>query len=175
MLGIPLGLLWANAGEWWIHKHLLHGSGKNKKSFWSFHWNEHHRASRKNGFVDAHYHQPLTDWNSQSKEALGLAGLALAHAPLLPVAPFFTGAVWYSIWRYHQVHKRSHLDPEWAKRELSWHYDHHMGPEQDANWCVSKPWFDHLMGTRQPYVGTLREKQDEAKRAKRLHKEAADD
>jgi hypothetical protein len=24
-----------------------------------------------------------------------------------------------------------------------------MGPNQDANWCVSYPWFDHVLGTRE--------------------------
>jgi hypothetical protein len=40
-----------------------------------------------------------------------------------------------------------------------------MAPNQDANWCVTKPWFDQIMGTREPYVGTERERQDQAKRA----------
>ena len=44
MLGIPLGLLYANASEWLIHHYVLHGLGKKKRSFWSFHWGEHHRA-----------------------------------------------------------------------------------------------------------------------------------
>ena len=69
--------------------------------------------------------------------------------------------------RYYRVHKRAHLDPEWAKVHLPWHYDHHMGPNQNANWCVTRPWFDHLMGTREPYLGTERAAQDAAKRAAR--------
>jgi len=62
------------------------------------------------------------------------------------------------------VHKLYHLDPEWAREHLSWHYDHHMGTDQDANWCVTHPWFDELMGTRQPYAGTEREARDVRKR-----------
>ncbi|RYZ84400.1 MAG: hypothetical protein EOO68_31675, partial [Moraxellaceae bacterium] len=27
-------------------------------------------------------------------------------------------------------------------------YDHHMNSNQDANWCVTRPWFDYVMGTR---------------------------
>jgi sterol desaturase/sphingolipid hydroxylase (fatty acid hydroxylase superfamily) len=42
-----------------------------------------------------------------------------------------------------------------------------MGPNQAANWCVTRPWFDHLMGTREPYVGTERERRDQRRRAKR--------
>ncbi len=47
-------------------------------------------------------------------------------------------------------------DPEWGKEHLPWHYDHHMGPNQDSNWCVTKPWFDDLLGTRERYLGTER-------------------
>ena len=38
MIGIPVALAASNAGEWLIHKYWLHGLGKNKKSFWAFHW-----------------------------------------------------------------------------------------------------------------------------------------
>ncbi|MFT3756484.1 MAG: hypothetical protein QM769_11170 [Pseudoxanthomonas sp.] len=96
MLGIPLGLLYANAGEWVIHKYVLHGVGKKKKSFWNFHWGEHHRASRKNDFRDPDYERSVFGKHAQGKEALGIAGLMLVHAPLFPVAPYFTATVWYS-------------------------------------------------------------------------------
>ncbi|MEZ4288005.1 MAG: hypothetical protein R3A47_07650 [Polyangiales bacterium] len=166
MIGIPVGLLYANAGEWLIHKHLLHGAGRRKKSLWAFHWYEHHREARQNDHVDRFYQRSLWGWHAQSKEAIGLVVAAAAHAPLFPIAPFFTSAVWYSVARYYVVHKRAHQDPEWARENLSWHYDHHMGPNQHANWCVTFPWFDHVMGTREPYVGTEREKRDREKREK---------
>ena len=52
MIGIPLGLLYSNAAEWWIHKNILHGLGKNRSSFWSFHWHEHHAEARRHEMVD---------------------------------------------------------------------------------------------------------------------------
>lgn len=168
MIGIPLGLLYANAGEWWIHKHLLHGLGRDRESFWAFHWHEHHRESRLHGFRDGHYGRALLGgWHSQSKEAAGLAFAAAVHLPLLPFAPFFTAAVLFSIGNYYRVHKKSHEDPDWAREHLRWHYDHHMGPNQHANWCVSFPWFDYVMGTREPYAGTQREAKDLARKAAR--------
>jgi sterol desaturase/sphingolipid hydroxylase (fatty acid hydroxylase superfamily) len=151
MLGIPLGLLYANAGEWLIHKYVLHGVGKNKKSFWNFHWGEHHRASRKHGFSDPDYERTPFANNAQGKEALALVGLVALHLPLFTVAPLFTATVCYSAADYYFKHKRAHLDPAWAKQNLKHHYDHHMGTEQDANWCVTRPWFDWLMGTRVDY------------------------
>jgi sterol desaturase/sphingolipid hydroxylase (fatty acid hydroxylase superfamily) len=160
-------MLYTNAGEWIVHKYLLHGLGKRKKSFWSFHWHEHHRNSRRNEHIDEAYKRPLFAWHAQSKEALALAAAGAAVAPLLPVAPFFTAGVWYSLVNYYRVHKRSHQDPGWARNNVPWHYDHHMGPNQDANWCVTRPWFDHIMGTRVPYAGTEREARDLARRKER--------
>ena len=157
MIGIPLGLLASNAGEWLIHKYLLHGRGKHKESFWAFHWHAHHRASRRHGHYDSDYEDLRPTINPRTKEIGALVGSALLYTPLLPVAPFFTLTVWYSHLKYYQVHKRSHLDPEWAREHLPWHYDHHMGPNQDANWCVTRPWFDQIMGTREVYVGTDKE------------------
>ncbi|MDE2422566.1 MAG: hypothetical protein KGO49_15470, partial [Gammaproteobacteria bacterium] len=54
----------------------------------------------------------------------------------------------YGIWNYWKVHAKSHLDPEYAKKRIPWHYDHHMTSNQNANWCVTRPWFDYIMGTR---------------------------
>jgi hypothetical protein len=148
MIGIPIALLACNVGEWVVHKYVLHGLGRKKGSFWSFHWHEHHREARTHAMRDATYDRSLWAWHAQSKEALGLLGFGLAVVPLLPIAPFFTATVWYSLVHYHRVHKRAHADPEWARVHLPWHVDHHLGPDQDANWCVTHPWFDQLVGTR---------------------------
>lgn len=179
MLGIPLAIITANAIEWAVHKHVLHGLGRDRKSFWSFHWHEHHGASRRNGHRDPDYERSVLGWHAQGKEALGLAMLGASFLPLLPVAPGFTLTLWGCGLYYHHVHRKAHLDPEWARTHLTWHYDHHMGPNQDANWCVTWPWFDHLMGTRVPYVGTEREARDikrraeaAARRAERVEQEA---
>lgn len=151
MIGIPIGLLYANAGEWLIHKYVLHGLGKNPKSFWSFHWHDHHRSSRRFGMSDPQYEGSIFRWGPRSKEAVGLLGLAALHAPLFPFAPFFTGTVLLSIANYYRVHAKSHRDPEWARAHLRWHVDHHLGKKQDQNWCVTYPFFDWVMGTRQSY------------------------
>jgi len=151
MIGVPLGFLYANAGEWLIHKFVLHGIGKKKTSFWNFHWGEHHRAARKHGFRDPDYERSVFGMHAQGKEAMALVGLVALHLPLFPVAPYFTAAVCYSAADYYYKHRRAHLDPEWAKQHLKHHYDHHMGIEQDANWCVTRPWFDWLLGIRIDY------------------------
>jgi hypothetical protein len=150
MIGIPLGLLYANALEWVLHKYVLHGLGRKKSSFFSFHWHDHHKSARKHDMLDEAYRRPLRDWNPQTKELAGLLGLAVLHAPLVPIAPLFSLTLGYSAVHYYRTHKRAHLDPEWAKVHVPWHVDHHLGADQDANWCVTRPWFDILMGTRVP-------------------------
>jgi hypothetical protein len=182
MIGIPLGLLYANMGEWVLHKYVLHtqtlskdkkpaaGTKPKKRGFFSYHWFEHHRAARENDNYDGTYERSIFEWNSQSKEVVSLVGLGILHAPLLPVAPFFTLTLFYSTFNYYRVHKRSHLDVEWGKENVPWHVDHHLGPDQNANWCVTKPWFDHVMGTRKPYLGTPKYEEDQKRRAARRTK-----
>jgi hypothetical protein len=43
-------------------------------------------------------------------------------------------------------------------KKIPWHYDHHMNSNQDANWCVTKPWFDYILGTRVISSPELQEK-----------------
>ena len=154
MIGIPLGWITANAVEWGFHKYVLHGLGKKKGSFWAFHWHEHHRNVRKYDHHDPEYDAPRWRFNGPAREALALGLAATATLPLFPIAPFFTGTLVYCGARYWFVHRKSHVDPEWAKTHLPWHYDHHMGPDQDCNWCVTHPLFDHLMRTRRPFLDT---------------------
>jgi len=172
MLGIPVGLAIANATEYFVHKHILHGLGKKKSSWWAFHWHDHHGTARRHGNVDADYHEPFWKAKPRTKEVISLVGLAATHAPLFPIAPFYTATVWWRIIAYYRLHKRSHLDPAWAREHLPWHYDHHMGPDQDKNWCVTHPWFDELMGSRVPYAFTEREAEDRAKRDRLLARRA---
>lgn len=151
MLGIPIGLLVGNATEWIVHKYVLHGLGKKKDSFWSFHFHEHHRNSYKHDFLDEEYTKPLfksiVDFDAQGKEFITLFGSALLHLPLLPVFPFYTLTIFYCAYNYYTKHKKAHLDPEWARQNLPWHYKHHLPQYQNKNWCVTKPVFDKIMRT----------------------------
>ena len=85
----------------------------------------------------------------QEKETLGLFALSVLHAPLFFISPGFTLGVWFSIVAYYNLHKMSHIWPGWAKKWMPWHYDHHMGKNQDANWCVTFPLWDVIMRTRE--------------------------
>jgi hypothetical protein len=173
MIGIPLGLLYANALEWASHRYLQHGLGKKKSSFWAFHWHEHHRNARRFNHYDPDYRRSRIGFQAQGKETLAVALACLSHVPLLPIAPFFTSAAMaYAIYSY-RIHKRAHLDPDWAKKHVPCHWDHHMGPDQDANFCTAAPWFDIIMGTRKPYLGTERQRRDEEAAAARAQRRSA--
>ncbi len=168
MLGFVNGLIFSNAFEWYFHKNILHGQGKKKGNFWRFHWAVHHKTTIQQNFRDSDYEHTLWEaWDPQSKEAVALATGAAIVSPLFWVAPGFTMGVWFSAWNYYRVHKKSHLDPEWAYKYLPWHYDHHMAPDQDKNWCVTFPLWDYVMGTRLHYKGTEREKIDIERRMRK--------
>lgn len=167
MIGIPLGLATAGVVEWLVHKHILHGTGRKRGSFWSFHWYEHHTASLKNDMMDPDYQRFPIGRHAQGKEILGICLLSLPALAIAPVMPFYSGTMLYCGFDYYRKHKRAHMDPNWAREHLPWHYDHHMGPDQDANWGVTRPWVDIIMKTRKPYVGTADEARDQQARAKR--------
>ncbi len=161
LLGIPAALLIGNATEWLVHKYVLHGAGKRKKSFWHFHWYDHHQHSRKHRIDDPDYGESLLGkWNGQSKEAVALFASGLVLSPLTLIAPGLGLGLIYCHFNYYHRHKKSHLDQAWARKHLPWHMDHHLGRNQEANWCVTRPWFDHLLGTREPYLGTEMERRD---------------
>lgn len=167
MIGIPLGLAASNATEWAMHKYVLHGLGKKRNSFWRFHFYDHHKACRLNEGRDAVYEHAGWRWDAKGKEAFALLIAGAASLPLFPIAPFFTTTIIVCGVRYYLVHRKAHLDPKWMREHLTWHYDHHMGPDQDCNWCVTHPFFDHVMGTRQRYAFTDREAADLERRSKR--------
>lgn len=174
MIGIPLGLLYANVVEASFHRYVLHGLGKNPKSFWAFHWNEHHREVRRAAFHDHHYlTRPFFGWHAQTKERLGAVVGLLLHLPLAPVAPFFVGTLAVCSAWFVATHRHAHIDPAWARKHVPWHYDHHMGPDQDCNWGIALDWYDRLAGTRVRYTGTEREARDTARRAARAARAAA--
>jgi len=110
------------------------------------------------------YEGSIWQWNAAAKELVALSGLILLHLPLAPWMPFFVATNLVCAHRYYRLHKRSHLDPAWCREHLPWHYEHHMGPNQDMNYGVTTDWVDRLMGTREIYLGTPREVRDTARR-----------
>jgi len=161
---LVLGVLYSQVLEWGLHRFLLHGVGGRRGSVFSFHFFEHHRAVRMNDGFDDMYKRPFAFWTAAGKEWLGLLGLGVLHLPIWFVAPWFFAAMGLGGGRYYVLHRRSHLDPEWCRENLPWHYAHHMGPNQHKNWGVTTDWVDRLMGTREAYVGTPKQERDALRR-----------
>ena len=63
---------------------------------------------------------------------------------------FFAGASLYAI-LFSVIHNYSHKNPEWTKKWIPWHYDHHMKYQND-NMNVVLPIFDYIMGTRKKFL-----------------------
>lgn len=152
--GFIAGLIVANGFEWVAHKYILHGTHRAGKPRYSpvpdsmkSHW-EHHREVRKTDFHDHGYVEGISNWRTKN-EIISLAVVAGVFTPLFyPISKGMSLSVLYSACNYYYIHRRAHLEPEWAMKKIPWHYDHHMNSNQDANWCVTKPWFDYILGTR---------------------------
>ena len=153
LLQVLLGVLIANLTEWLAHKYVLHGLGKRKGSSWSSHWAVHHRKSRRNEHFDEDYLAVFEGgMNEGRQELLGVLLLACLQIPTFFIFPWYAGTTVLMAAAYFFVHRRAHLEPEWAQRWVPWHYDHHMGKNQDANWGVTLPIWDHILGTRIKYT-----------------------
>lgn len=153
MIGFPIALIFANGFEWYAHKYILHGTPRPGQPRYSLipksmksHW-QHHKIVRTTDYQDEGYKEGFSNWRTRD-EVTSLLKLTAITSLAMPVAPFFTLGTYYAAARYFYVHRRSHLDREWGKKTIPWHYDHHMNTNQDANWCVTRPWFDYIMGTR---------------------------
>ena len=152
--GFVAGLVVANGFEWFAHKYILHGIHRKGQSRFSpvpqsmrSHW-EHHREVRKTTFHDHGYVEGLENWRTRN-EIGSLAVVATVFGVgFYPFSKGMSVAAIYSACNYYYIHRRAHLEPEWAMKKIPWHYDHHMNSNQDANWCVTKPWFDYVLGTR---------------------------
>lgn len=152
------GWIWATVIEYVIHRWIFHGVGKKRSSIFSFHWHAHHKDSRKGKMLERCYIEREWAWNGYTREVAAMVFLATIHIPVLFLSPAFTFGVWAWCLAYHWVHRKTHVDPQWARDHCSWHYDHHMAPNQDANYGVTSDWMDRLMGTRERYAGTEKER-----------------
>jgi sterol desaturase/sphingolipid hydroxylase (fatty acid hydroxylase superfamily) len=142
LLQIIIGIFAASFLEWFVHKHILHNLAKKKKSIFSFHWSGHHASARRNNFSDSLF---------SAREAVGISLLCAIFAPVIFVLPYtymtmLTHAILYFI-----LHNTAHKYPKFGKKYMRWHYDHHMGKNQNMNWCVVHPLADYIMKTRIKY------------------------
>tara|TARA_B100001123_G_scaffold451191_2_gene628266 strand:- start:6046 stop:6546 length:501 start_codon:yes stop_codon:yes gene_type:complete len=149
IIQIMIAIIVANLYEWVIHKHVLHGLGKKKNSSWSSHWSVHHRNCRQNENFDQDYLDVFGGgWSEGAKEIVGVLFLAIIQIPTFFVFPWYAGTSIMMAGLYFFIHRKAHLDIDWCKKWVPWHYDHHMGKDQDKNWGVTLPLWDYILGTR---------------------------
>jgi len=141
--GVVLGWLI----EWWAHKYLLHNFSRRLFSY--AHFSIHHRNCRKNGFYDADYEVfPPKEMDRGLMEVILIVSAIVAAMPIMLLSFWlWLGVSCHAVF-YYFIHRKSHLDVEWGKKWLPWHYQHHMGKDQNANWGVTNPVFDHIFRTR---------------------------
>ena len=142
---VLIGIITASFTEWTLHKHVLHELGKKKVSIFSFHWGVHHAQARRNGFKDS---------KISGRELFGVLSLCALTFPIWFILPYMYYTMAFHAIVYFVGHNLAHKYPIMAKKVISWHYDHHMGKNQNMNWCVVHPLADLIMKTRRKYEYT---------------------
>ena len=139
---LAIGWLYGHIFEYITHKHVLHNKKKFKKVFRN-HFKTHHNTSRKNDMYDKNYSRLV----SSKFEIVSLLSILVLHLPVAFILPYFYGMIAWSVMSYYLLHRLSHLNVEWGKRWLPWHYEHHMGKNQHVNWGVRLPIVDKFLKT----------------------------
>ena len=138
ILLFALGLFYGNLLEYFIHRYVFHKLGRKKGSIWRYHLKGHHVLAKKQNFVD------LTE---SPVETVGLVALLVIHAPLWFFSvPLLAGVYLYAI-AFSFMHGMQHKHPEWTRKWMKWHWDHHMA-NPNENYGVVAPWADWIFGTR---------------------------
>jgi sterol desaturase/sphingolipid hydroxylase (fatty acid hydroxylase superfamily) len=141
LLGLGLGIIYGSMIEWFIHKYIFHKMGRKKGSMFAYHLKGHHALSRKNNFVD------LTE---SKVETYGMIGLVIIHMPFMFLSPgFWIGITSYAL-SFKYLHGFQHSHPEFTKKYMKWHWDHHM-KDSNKNFGVVLPLSDYLFSTRKKY------------------------
>ncbi len=143
LVEISLAIILSNFYEWAAHKYVLHSLGKKKGSFFHFHW-AHHKNVRRYAGWDYNY-KNLRD---SLKEIFLLLTITIVNVSLFWHFPIAAMTMVVYVATYYFIHRKAHLDVKWGKKWIPWHFDHHMGKDQDLNWCVLFPMWDYILGTR---------------------------
>tara|TARA_A100001011_G_C13635192_1_gene565608 strand:+ start:70 stop:525 length:456 start_codon:yes stop_codon:yes gene_type:complete len=131
--------------EYFLHR-VMHDF-KRFPFFFKHHFGGHHRISRKNEMKDNSYINIYT--KSSLFEVLGLLTGVVVHLPLVFFFPFAYITLLLSVGQYYWMHRKSHIDVEWGKEYMPWHYKHHMSKDQHTNWGVRSDIIDKIFKTSQ--------------------------
>lgn len=128
--------------EYLAHKYILHNYKHFKFAFRN-HFKIHHGNSRKNRMYDEGYEGIISSYF----EVVALLVIAIVHLPIIFLSSIFYFSLIVNMVHYYHVHRKSHIDVEWGKKNLPWHYAHHMGKNQNINWGVRSPIVDVIART----------------------------
>ena len=149
---IAIAWLYGHIMEYSLHRWVLHKWGAKKGRSLSFHFYGHHRDARLNSFKDSTYSGFPLRRDAAGKELLSLIFLLVIHFPIFIYFPWAYYALVFSVCSYYYFHRRGHQDPEWAQKNIPWHYDHHMALNQNKNFGVRSDFIDRVLKTRQKYL-----------------------
>lgn len=141
-----LAFLIGNFVEWFAHKYILHNFEIKKLS--KYHFGRHHRRARQNEGHDRDYLTfPPTKWESGLHEIFSLILVVMIALPFAFISFWLWTFLCFHACLYYYLHRRMHIDPAWGRKWFPWHWRHHMGKNQNANWGVTTPMFDYVFGT----------------------------
>ena len=145
--------LYGHLLEYFIHKHLLHNRSKKTKWFFANHFKDHHIVSRRTDVKDPKYQGWFANY-LKDFETSKIFFMLIIPLPVALYFPWAYGTIMLSSLSYYVIHRRTHQDPTWARKNYPWHYEHHMGLNQNCNWGVRTDFFDKVFKTRKRYIGT---------------------
>src|SRR5690606_40821352 len=81
------------------------------------HW-EHHREVRKTEFSDIGYVEGYKNWRTRNEIGSLVVVASVFGLAFYPVSKGMVLATLYSAGNYYYIHRRAHLEPEWARKKF---------------------------------------------------------
>ena len=151
------GFLIGSLVEWLAHRYLLHNL--KLRSISHAHFRIHHKNTRHNDGYDSDYESIIPKGYDHGWSEIIFLLIAVTLAlPLIYVSFWLWFALLIHAFSYYWLHRKFHLQPQWGKRWMPWHWDHHMIGNQNSNWGVTNPIFDWVFSTRVKQNGNKRQR-----------------
>ena len=146
ILNFILAFLVSSFLEYIIHRYVLHN--KLFPKIFKYHFGRHHGQSRRLNGIDPDYFKFPKNLKDGLFEILGIIFLNIIFIPFYFLDIWFFGFIISYSWFYYFIHRYFHIYPDFFKKILPWHWDHHMGKNQNINWGITNPIFDLIFRTR---------------------------
>jgi sterol desaturase/sphingolipid hydroxylase (fatty acid hydroxylase superfamily) len=131
--------------EYIAHRYLFHN--KFFRRMYKLHMIEHHGSVIKSKFVDNDYISKSAIYHSNETLYIFLLLLVCLPLTLNIYFSFIYCGLAIGALQYLYVHIKSHVDPQWALKNVPWHVEHHLGKNQNINWGVRTDILDVLFNS----------------------------